>query len=35
MNRQPDVPAVVIALASGSGQGSRLKLGHFAADLAA
>ena len=32
MERHPDVPAVVIALGSGSGQGLRLKLGHFAAD---
>jgi hypothetical protein len=30
MARHPDVPAVVIALGSGSGNGSRLKLGHFA-----
>ena len=28
--RHPDVPAVVIALGSGSGNGLRLKLGHFA-----
>lgn len=32
MARHPDVPAVVIALGSGSGNGLRLKLGHFAAD---
>ena len=32
MERHPDVPAVVIALGSGSGHGLRLKLGHFAAD---
>jgi hypothetical protein len=32
MDRHPDVPAVVIALGSGSGHGLRLKLGHFAAD---
>src|SRR5580658_6755876 len=31
MARHPDVPAVVIALGSGSG-GGRLKLGHFAPD---
>ncbi|MGH3191511.1 MAG: hypothetical protein ACRDOL_30560, partial [Streptosporangiaceae bacterium] len=31
MARHPDVPAVVIALGSGSG-GKRLKLGHFAPD---
>jgi hypothetical protein len=31
--RHPDLPAVVIALGAGSGQGSgRLKPGHFAAD---
>ena len=32
MARHPDVPAVVIALGSGSGNGLRLKLGHFAVD---
>ncbi len=33
MTRHPDVPAVVIALGSGSGNGGlRLKLGHFAVD---
>ena len=32
MARHPDVPAVVIALGSGSGNGRRLKLGHFAPD---
>lgn len=30
--RHPDVPSVVITLGAGSGQGSRLKFGHFAAD---
>jgi len=32
MARHPDVPAVVIALGSGSGTGRGLKLGHFAPD---
>jgi hypothetical protein len=32
MGRHADVPAVVIALGSGSGNGLRLKLGHFAVD---
>src|ERR1700683_1624756 len=32
MARHPDVPAVVIALGSGSGNGLRLTLGHFAVD---
>jgi len=32
MTRHPDVPAVVIAMGSGSGNGLRLKLGHFAVD---
>jgi hypothetical protein len=32
MARHPAVPAVVIALGSGSGSGPRLKLGHFAPD---